>query len=79
MAGVAYATQGDFDNAERMAREATQLDPAVVDAHVLLGQVYVAQKNNPAARKELEKALALDPSNPKAMQVLQSLEATPAK
>ena len=76
MAASAYATKGDFASAEPLAREATELDPTNVDAFVLLGQIYAALKDPAGARAALDKALALDPNNPKAQQVLQSLAAT---
>ena len=75
-AASAYAEKGDFVSAGRLAREATELDPAYTGAHLLLGQIYAAQGDTAAARAELETALALDPNNTKARQVLQSLAAT---
>jgi cytochrome c-type biogenesis protein CcmH/NrfG len=76
LAASAYAEKGDFVSAGRLAREATELDPAFSDAFVLLGQIYAAQNDSAAARTALDQALALDPNNAKARQVLQSLTAT---
>ena len=78
IAASAYATKGDFGSAEPLARQATELDPTIPDWFVLLGQILVGLNDPAEARAALEKALALDPSNAKASQVLQSLETTPA-
>lgn len=49
LAAYAFLEKGDLETAGRLAREATELDPAFSDALALLGEIDEAQKNAPAA------------------------------
>lgn len=48
------------------------------EARVVLGQVYLRQKNWDGARREAERALELDPSNPDAESLLKEIAASSA-
>jgi len=44
------------------------------EARVVLAEAYLKQQNVPAARAELEKALALDPQSSEARKVLATIK-----
>jgi len=50
--------------AEEHAQRALELDPALVDAHLTLGDVRVHQWRWADAERELDRSVSLDPSNP---------------
>jgi tetratricopeptide (TPR) repeat protein len=50
-----------MDNAVRDLQRATELEPDNVNHHLELGRTYMMLKDSPAARRELERAIALPP------------------
>jgi tetratricopeptide (TPR) repeat protein len=50
-----------MDNAVRDLQRATELEPDNVNHHLELGRTYMMLKDSPAARRELERAVALPP------------------
>lgn len=56
-----------LDQAIESARESLAKDPTLVAAHVLLGNILVAQGNRAEAVKSFEQALKLDPANADAL------------
>ncbi len=61
--GQVPPTEG-LSRAEALARRALELDPALDAAHVSLAAVFaLGGRDLPAARRHLERALALNPSN----------------
>jgi len=63
LAAQAYFTANDPPAAERALRQAIELDPSLLPPYEMLGQLYVAQKKLPEARKEFE-ALAKRQAKP---------------
>lgn len=65
-----YGIASDPVWAERAAtasRKALQLDPGIPDAHVALGQLYIATGRPEEAIRDLEHALQIRPDDPEAM------------
>jgi adenylate cyclase len=54
---------GLLEQAFGLAQKAVALDAALPDAHLILGQVYLWQKQHELAIAETEQAIALDPNN----------------
>ena len=54
---------GPLQQAFGLAQKAVALDDALPDAHLILGQVYLWQKQHELAMAETERAIALDPNN----------------
>ena len=67
---------GGIDTAIKDINKAIELDPKSAEAHLWLGIVLRKANRNAEARKELERALQL---NPKRVWAKQQLEKTPAK
>jgi Tfp pilus assembly protein PilF len=63
LASQTYVAAKDLDGAERVLREALQLDPSLLAPYELLGRLYLAQRRLDAARAEFE-ALATRQEKP---------------
>jgi tetratricopeptide (TPR) repeat protein len=61
--GVSGDPKGDFERADELASKALALDPDWSAIHLLKGDILRFQARYPEAVAELERALALDPSN----------------
>ena len=59
---------------ERLMRETIQLDPRQPQAYALLGAARLQNGDSAGARDAFQRALALDPHNPMALEGLQALE-----
>lgn len=53
--------EGRFDVAERLMRQAVQLEPNNADYHFELGNIYILMKNLESARRELEQTIMIAP------------------
>ncbi len=71
--GREYVTQGFRNEAEREFREAVQLDPVNVEAHLGLAHC-LEDVNEPSARAEAQTALRLQPISTEALLVLVRLD-----
>jgi LuxR family transcriptional regulator, maltose regulon positive regulatory protein len=58
-AGQLLVGRGDVDHAERVARRAVEVDPWAEDAHAVLVSVALARGDRSAARRTLDRALAV--------------------
>ena len=58
----------NYEKALASAKRSIEKDPALVAAHVVLGQILAAQGNQAEALKAFEAALKLDPENAAALQ-----------
>ncbi len=65
--GTALAERGEMREAERYLREATQLDGALVEAHLNLGSLYLTSNRAGEAIAPLETAVRLRPGLGKAL------------
>jgi len=54
LAAATYAVTGDFRRAEQAAQRAIEIDPASLQAHVTLGQLFMRQRKLEEARTEFE-------------------------
>jgi curved DNA-binding protein CbpA len=72
-ARLAWATGGDLHQAKEWAMAAVELDPQRAGHHRVLGQVYKAAGLDANARRELETAVSLDPSDEEALATLREL------
>lgn len=61
--GALFLTQNDLASAERFLQQSLQQDAANSEAHLHLGQVYLASGNLEAARPYLDEALRLSPES----------------
>lgn len=67
--------KGFYPEAEQDFREALKVDPNLAAAHVGLARLAAENKDLAAASVELDRALALDPHNPDALNLKRSLAA----
>jgi TolB-like protein/DNA-binding winged helix-turn-helix (wHTH) protein len=65
--GWAEAPQAVLTRAEQLAGTALQLDDANVRARVLLGRIYLVQDRHEQARAQMDRALAVNPSDAHAL------------
>ncbi len=72
-AEVLCATGGDLHRAKEWAQSAVEIEPENADYHRLLGQVFRAAGLDANARREVEAALELDPTNELAKSELKAL------
>ncbi len=68
--GVEAQRLGDLDLAEEKYREAAEMDPELAAPHTALSVVALIRKDYAAAAAEAESALAIDPEDVRAMQLL---------
>jgi hypothetical protein len=66
--------QGDVSGAEALLRSELKKNAKDADLHRLLGDCMVAQGNVDEARKEMKRALELDPKGPHALQLKNALD-----
>jgi len=69
----AYYEHGLYDVAVDLLQEALQKAPDNATYHYHIGMVYQKQKNTPAARKQLQRTLQLNPNFPKADKIRSTL------
>jgi len=60
---------GDIDGAASAARRSVDLDPNLADGHAFLAEVYVDRYQLADARRELDRALAIDADSVEALRV----------
>jgi tetratricopeptide (TPR) repeat protein len=63
LAAQTYASMQDFASSERLLKQAIELEPTLLPAYSMLGQLYLGQKKLDEARKEFE-ALAARQTKP---------------
>ena len=67
--GVNAIQAGDFTTATEKFKKVVELDPSVVPAYSILGGIYLKDSKAQDALDMAEKALAIEPDNPKALLV----------
>lgn len=72
---VGHYNARDYDKALEVLQRAVGIDPDHAMVHRLMGRIYLAQNELDAARRELSKALALDPEYKGAAEDRQILDA----
>jgi Tfp pilus assembly protein PilF len=72
--GVVYHRMGDRDSERRSLEKAISLDEHYAPAWINLGWMAIAQQNFPEAEAALNKASALEPTNPQALLMLANVE-----
>jgi tetratricopeptide (TPR) repeat protein len=73
--GHNYRVQGRADLALRAFERAAQADPRLPEIHLALAQIYLEQKDDAAARQEIERELAIVPESAGALDLKRRLEA----
>jgi tetratricopeptide (TPR) repeat protein len=73
--GHNYRVQGRTDLALRAFEHAAEADPRLPEIHLALAQIHLAQKDWAAARREIERELAIVPGSAGALALRQQLEA----
>jgi tetratricopeptide (TPR) repeat protein len=72
---VVYAKKGEIDRAIGILKKALSSFPVeYASTHINLATCYSLKGDNESARKELERALVLDPDNPQAIYKLEALQ-----
>ena len=69
----AYYQKGLCDSAADLLMEAVQKAPDNATYHYHLGMVYRKQKNDTAAKKQLQRALQINPNSPAAAEIRKAL------
>jgi tetratricopeptide (TPR) repeat protein len=69
-----YLNMKDWNRAIKELRDATNIDSKSSTAHALLGLAYLRQKQMTMAKVSIDKALKLNPKDPKAIQAKQELD-----
>src|SRR5580765_1661342 len=72
----ALLASGDADHADESLRGIAVQHADNADVHALLGRIAMARKDAPAARREFDRALQLDPANAEARQARVMLDAS---
>ena len=73
--GLALISADEFSGgAEKMARQALEWDPKLLEAQELLARIALEDNNNEKAAKEARKALEIDPKSPVAKGILASID-----
>ena len=57
-------TKGDLEGAEAIYARMLQANPRNIDAHQLLGLIYLRQGRSDAAIRSIDQAIAIDPTQP---------------
>ena len=73
--GMSYAVLNDFERAEKNFRRVIELSPGIDQGYLNLGLLYELKGEPSKALPLLEKALLLNPENPKTKEHLQKLVA----
>lgn len=68
--GARLIDEGEYQDAIRVCSKGLEKHPEFAFGHFILGTAHFHIKNYTDAKKELEKALALDPNNPRAWEIL---------
>lgn len=76
LAGKIYERASDYKNALNSLKAAVFWNDRLVAAHVLLGKIYLLQKNCDLARAHLLKALNAEPQDSEALALRRTLQAT---
>jgi tetratricopeptide (TPR) repeat protein len=75
MLGLALIAADEFNgNAEKMARQALEWNPKLLEAQELLARIALEDNNNEKATLEAKKALAIDPNSPVAKGILAAID-----
>ncbi len=69
----AYYQKGLYDSAADLLTEAVQKAPDNATYHYHLGMIYRKQKNDAAAKKQLQRALQINPNSPAAGEIRKTL------
>jgi cellulose synthase operon protein C len=73
--GLALIAADEFSgNAERLAHQALEWNPKLLEAQELLARIALEDNNNEKATAEAKKALAIDPNSPIAKGILASID-----
>jgi cytochrome c-type biogenesis protein CcmH/NrfG len=64
---------GKIRRALRLYRHAARTNPELADTHLAVGRAEMARGRTAAARKSMERALALEPDNADALDALAKL------
>ena len=73
--GLALIAADEFSgNAERLAHQALEWNPKLLEAQELLARIALEDNNNEKAAAEAKKALAIDPNSPIAKGILASID-----
>jgi cellulose synthase operon protein C len=73
--GLALIAADEFSgNAERLAHQALDWNPKLLEAQELLARIALEDNNNEKATAEAKKALAIDPNSPVAKAILASID-----
>jgi tetratricopeptide (TPR) repeat protein len=73
--GLALIAADEFDgNAEKMARQALEWDPKLLEAQELLARIALEDNNNEKATLEAKKAIAIDAHAPVAKGILAAID-----
>jgi cytochrome c-type biogenesis protein CcmH/NrfG len=65
--GRVFERRGEYDEAVKALKAATFWNPRLTGAYVILGRIYVLQKNCADARAAVTKALQIEPSSSEAV------------
>lgn len=76
MLGVTLAIRGQLDEAEAILDGVIRLAPEFIDAYIDLAQVRVEQKRRGAAIRLMKEALRRSPGMPRAVKLLEELQAS---
>jgi tetratricopeptide (TPR) repeat protein len=75
MLGLALIGADEFQgSAEKMARQALEWDPKLLEAQELLARMALEDNNNEKATQEAKKALDIDPNSPVAKGILAAID-----
>lgn len=72
--GIVYTRRNETENALRSFQAAVSWNPKLIEAHIMLGRIYLARSDRARALAHCKQALEIDPQNREAVSLKQQIE-----
>ncbi|MFN0111466.1 MAG: tetratricopeptide repeat protein [Blastocatellia bacterium] len=72
--GIVYTRRNEIENALKSFQAAVSWNPKLIEAHIMLGRIYLARGDRAKALAHCKQALDIDPQNREAVSLKQQIE-----